>query len=190
MHERGEKSRLRDTAGTTATTALAGIMLLAAACSGGGATVGPTGATAATATTGSPSSAGLAAADRRVLAARYLAIATAGNRRLEIDFDGLHGRDRGDLAAARGDLLDAAATERLFDRRLLAIAFPAAGERIARALFWLNESRAALTSEAAMSRTLAQLRSYDDRLSAANGPVELAVRIIRSQLGLPPPETS
>jgi hypothetical protein len=125
-----------------------------------------------------------------VLAARYLTNATAGNRRLEVDFDGLAGRDKGDLAAARADLLDAAATERLFDRRLLMIAFPPATERIARALVWVNESRADLTAQAARSRTLAQLTSYESRLSAANGPVELAVRIIRGQLGLPPPETS
>jgi hypothetical protein len=31
---------------------------------------------------------------------------------------------------------------------------------------------------------------YEPRLTAANAPVEQAVRIIRRQLGLPPPETS
>jgi hypothetical protein len=124
------------------------------------------------------------------MAARYLAIAVAGNRRLEIDFDGLAGPDRNDLTRARADLRDAAATERLFDRRLLAIAFPAPIERVARALVRQNEIRAALTTRAAMSRTLAQLRGFKARLSAANVPVEQAVRLIRRQLGLPPPETS
>ena len=141
-------------------------------------------------TTASPSPAIGTGAYRDAAAARYLVIATAGNRRLEIDFDGLAGRDRARLGQARADLRDAAATERLFDRRLLGIAFPPATERTARALFLLNESRAALTSAAATSHTLAQLHSYERRLSAANEPVEQAVKTIRSQLGLPPPDTS
>ena len=126
----------------------------------------------------------------RLAAGRYLAIAIAGNRRLEIDFDRLQGRDKGHLRAAAGDLRDAAATERLFDRRLLAIALPPATERIARLLYQVNQARASLTAAAARSVSLPQLRSYQRRLAAANEPVEAAVRVIRSQLGLPPPSTS
>jgi hypothetical protein len=37
---------------------------------------------------------------------------------------------------------------------------------------------------------LSQLHGYQPRLTAANKPVEDAVRVIRRQLGLPPPETS
>lgn len=130
-----------------------------------------------------------AAAQRRVLAARYLAIATAGNRDLERDLDRLEAGDRGDLTAARADLRDAAATERLFDRRLLGIAFPPSLELTARALAQVNESRASLTAAAAISVSLQQLRRYERQLSTANGPVEEQVRILRSQLALPPPET-
>jgi hypothetical protein len=54
--------------------------------------------------------------DSRAAAPRCLAIATAGNRRPDIDFDRLNGPDHERLAAARADLRDAAATERLFDR--------------------------------------------------------------------------
>ena len=124
------------------------------------------------------------------LAARYLAIAEAGNRRLEIDFDGLNGRDRGNLARAQADLRDAAATERLFDRRVAATAFPPRIETFVHALVWLNESRATLTARAAAAPTLPELHRYDARLAAANGPVEQAVRLIRAALGLPPPDTS
>lgn len=129
-----------------------------------------------------------AVSQRQVLAARYLVIATAGNRRLDSDFDRLESGDRATLAVARAHLRDAAATERLFDRRLLGIAFPPALEVTARALAKVNESRASLTAEAAVSRSLMQLRRYEPQLSAANGPVEEQVRILRSQLGLPPPE--
>jgi hypothetical protein len=123
-------------------------------------------------------------------AVRYLAIAGAGNRRLETDFSRLGGPDRNNLQAAAADLRDVAATERLFDRRLLAIAFPAATEQTARLLYEVNQSRASLTVAAAGSVSLRQLRLFQRRLVAANAPVEEAVRVIRSQLGLPPPQTS
>ena len=148
--------------------------------------------TAGCATARPPAHAAAVAAgpSRPVAAARYLAIAEDGNRRLEVDFDRRAGRDRTRLAAAHADLRDAAATERRFDRRLLAIMFPAATERIARLLFQVNQSRASLTISAAASVSLRQLRSFERRLSAANAPVEEAVRVIRSQLSLPPPDTS
>jgi hypothetical protein len=142
---------------------------------------------ARTATT--PSTSAAEAAQRRGLAARYLEIATVGNRGLDA-LDALAGRDRDDLVAARADLRDAAATERRFDRGLLAIVFPSEIEATARALVAVNESRATLTSEAAASTSLTQLRRYEKQLSAANGHVEEQVRTIRRQLGLPPPETS
>jgi len=125
-----------------------------------------------------------------VAATRYLVIAQDGNRRLEVDFDRLAGRDRDRLAVAQADLRDAAATEHQFDRRLLAIVFPAATGRIARLLFQVNQSRASLTISAAASVSLRQLDSFERRLTAANAPVKEAVRVIRSQLGLPPPDTS
>lgn len=126
-------------------------------------------------------------AQRRALAAQYLAIAKAGNQRLETGFDRLHGRDRGRLAAARADLRDIAATERLFDRRLLRIAFPARTEAAARRLYQVNQARADLTSAAVAAPSLRQLQAALPRLTAASGPVEQAVRVIRRQLGLPPP---
>jgi len=127
---------------------------------------------------------------RRAVAAQYLLIAREGNRRLEIDFDGLEEGDWGDLAAAKADLRDAAATERLFDGRLLAITFPPSLESVARTLYAINERRATLTIKAAASTSIRELRGYEPLLDAANEPVERWVRIIRRGLGLPPPETS
>jgi hypothetical protein len=127
---------------------------------------------------------------RGALAARYLVIANAGNRRLDADFDPLEERDRNNLAHAKVDLRNAAAAERLFDRRLLGIEFPAPIERVARNLYQVNQARARLTSAAAASTSLRQLHAYQMRLDAANQPVEQAVRTLRRQLGLPPPPTS
>jgi hypothetical protein len=132
----------------------------------------------------------VAVASRRVLAAQYLVIARAGNRRLEADFDPLEGRDRDHLAAAKADLRNAASTERLFDRRLLRIKFPPSIERVARELYRINQNRAKLTAVAAASTSLRRLHAYEPRLDAANVPVEQAVNTIRRQLGLPPADTS
>jgi hypothetical protein len=164
------------------TLPLLAVVVLAAACTGAH--------TPAAGTTTSSSSTAAAAAQRRGLAARYLAIASVGNRDLDRAFHALDGRDHDHLGAARADLRAVAVIERRFDRSLLAIEFPSAIEATARALVGVNESRATLTSEAAASASLAQLRRYEQQLSAANGAVEQQVRTLRDQLGLPPPETS
>jgi hypothetical protein len=165
----------------------AAVAVLAAGCSGGPAKPAPVGKPAAA----RPATAGLAVgAQRKALAARYLAIARAGNKRLEVAFDRLHKEDRLRLAAAHRDLREIAVTERLFDQGLLDIPFPAATERIARFLDWVNQARASMTAAAALSPSLARLRADERRLAEANTPVEQAVAILRSQLGLPPPETS
>ena len=61
---------------------------------------------------------------------------------------------------------------------------------MARILYRVNQSRASLTTAAAGSGSLWQLGAFERRLTAANEPVEGAVRVLRSQLGLPPPDTS
>jgi len=160
--------------------------LLAAGCSGASQ---PAAAPPAQASQAAPAGQAISPAQRKAAARSYLAIALPANRRLETDFDGLKDH-RGDLAAATADLRDAAATERQFDRRLLALKLPPATETVARQLVTANEARARLTTAAAASASLAQLHRYEPRLTAANKPVEDAVRVIRSQLGLPPPETS
>jgi hypothetical protein len=170
---------------------LAAAVQLAAGCTGTGqpaATAPSPASSAAPAQAVRPAQA-VSPAQRKAAARSYLAIARPANRRLETDFDGLDDH-RGDLAAARADLRDAAATERQFDRRLLALKLPAATETVARLLVTANEARARLTTAAAASTSLSQLHRYEPRLTAANQPVEEAVRVIRSQLGLPPPETS
>jgi hypothetical protein len=128
--------------------------------------------------------------DLRSVSAQYLRIADAGNARLEKDIDGLSGRDRNDLSAALRDLRDAGETERLFDQRLVAIAFPPAINAIAETLYTSNQARAQLTSEPATSISLTQLRWFEAQISVSNGKVEEQVRSIRSALGLPPPATS
>jgi hypothetical protein len=175
-------SRARRRAG--AGLVLAGAALLAAGCASAGRP-----AAAPPASHAAPAVPTMSPAQRKMAARSYLAIARAANRRLDADFDGLDD-NHNDLAAAEAALRDAAAAERQFDRRLLALRLPAATETVARLLVTANEARARLTTAAAASTSLSQLHRYEPRLTAANRPVEEAVRVIRSQLGLPPPETS
>ena len=142
------------------------------------------------AASGSPAQITAHTRKRRSVASQYLAIAKAGNRRLDHDFDRLHGPDRHDLRRSRADLRDIAAAEHLFDRRLLRIKFRPRVERTARSLYRSNQRRAMLTMTAAGSSSLPAVRAYESLLNAANRPVERAVRTLRRELGLPPPPSS
>lgn len=97
--------------------------------------------------------------------------------------------DKQGRAAVTG-LRAAAGTERRFDRQLIALSFRPRTEPFVRLLYHGNQVRAELTSTAAGVMSLRELRGYQRRLDAANAPVEDAVRVIRGQLGLPPPATS
>ena len=125
------------------------------------------------------------------MAAKYMAIAQPANRELDHEFDGFgdHVKDGG-LAAAQADLRAAAATERRFDRQLIALSFPPRTETYVRQLYRVNQARAVLTSTAADGMSRQEMRGYQRRLDAANQPVEEAVLVIRDQLDLPPPDTS
>ena len=140
-----------------------------------------------------PASQGPAAttAELTAMAVRYMAIARPANHELDHEFDGFDDQIKdGDLAAARADLRAAVVTERRFDRQLIALSFPPRTEPFVRLLYRVNQERAELTSTAAGVTSLRELRGYQRRLDAANEPVEDPVRVIRAQLGLPPPDTS
>jgi hypothetical protein len=174
-----------------------GAVLLAAGCASQAAVPGKVLGNAGPGNTGpgnmEPGNASAApTAELRAMAAKYLAIAQPANRELDHEFDGFGDRVKdGELAAARAELRAVAATERRFDRQLIALEFPPRTEPIVRLLYRVNQARAALTSAAAAgARSMRELRGYQRPLEAANEPVEDAVRVIRGQLGLPPPDTS
>lgn len=170
--------------------AAAAVLACGALLGGGSAADPPSSLAHSSAARVAPQAGRATGATRQALAARYLAIAEAGNRRLEADYDPFEGRDQNNVIRARADLRDAAATERLFDRRLLEIQFPPETEQVAWRLYRVNQARATLTAAAAVATSLRWLHSYEPALDAANGPVEQAVRTIRRLLGLPPPEAS
>jgi hypothetical protein len=191
-----KQGRAAVTSLVAAGSVLLGTALLAAGCASSGSPArSPASQSTASHSTAShsPAARGTATttAELTAMAARYLAIARPANRELDHEFDGFddHIKD-GDLAAARADLRAAVVTERRFDRQLIALSFPPRAEPFVRLLYRVNQARAALTSTAAGVTSLRELRGYQKRLDAANEPVEAAVRVIRGQLGLPPPDTS
>jgi len=80
--------------------------------------------------------------------------------------------------------------ERTFDQDFLRLTLPTPVEVSARELVRANESRITLTSALTRHDSLGQLRRDEQRLAAANAAVEVPVRAIRHELGLPPPHTS
>jgi len=70
------------------------------------------------------------------------------------------------------------------------IPFPLAIAATARALIRANQRRAVLAGRQARSSLVAVLVSFTSRHRAADAAVEAQVRIIRQELGLPPPQAS
>jgi len=165
--------------------AILGPMILSAGCASGG----PAAPSGRPDSPRQPSSA-TSAHDVRQLAAAYLAIAVPANHRLETEVDGFREHQRNNLAVAESDLRAQAVTERWFDRNLMKIPFPRQIAADARALVRANQSRVALTELQARSTSIARLRSFTSQHKAADAAVEVQVKIIRRDLGLPPPSTS
>jgi hypothetical protein len=129
-------------------------------------------------------------AEVHAMAARYLAIARPANRLLDKEIDGYGDHEWDDLARAQADLRAEAATERRFDAQLLAIRFPSQIALTARSLVRVNQHRIELTERQARAGSLPRMRSFDRQHKAADAALEAQVRMIRVDLGLPPPSTS
>lgn len=131
-----------------------------------------------------------AAAGRSAVAAGYLAIALPANRRLETEVDSYASHRNGDLTVAESALRAEAATEGQFDRALLRISFPPPIAATARDLVRANQRRIAMTERQAQAASIPALLAFTGQHQAADAAVEVQVRLIRRELGLPPPETS
>jgi hypothetical protein len=125
-----------------------------------------------------------------MLASSYMAIAVPANHHLDKEVDSYNEHARDNLAVAVADLRAEVATERWFDERLLKIAFPPDIAATAKALVRVNNQRIALTTQQTQAMTIAELVAFNAKHRAADAAVETQVRIIRRQLGLPPPSNS
>jgi hypothetical protein len=126
----------------------------------------------------------------KALAATYLAVAKPANRRLDTENDSFSDDEHGDLAGAESDLRAEAGTERRFDQQLSKIRFPPQIAVPVRALIQANARRITLTLRQARSSSVSGLLSFTHRHQAADAAVEAQVKVIRRDLGLPPPSDS
>ena len=131
-----------------------------------------------------------AGASTTTAGARYLAIAAPANHSLDAESDSLTDHEHHDLGTAEAALRAEAATERRFDQLLAEIRFPARIAGTARTLIRVNQNRIELTEQQARSSSIAGLLSFAGRHQAADAAVEAQTRIIRQELGLPPPPDS
>jgi hypothetical protein len=139
----------------------------------------------------SPSASATAASAQLAAAARsYLAIATPSDKQLDVEEDAYADDERDHLAAAKAELRAQVTTERLFDKELAAIKFPATVEATAQALIRANEARFRVTLRQARSKTLARLRALDSARKAGDAAVEVQAELIRKELHLAPVPSS
>jgi hypothetical protein len=126
----------------------------------------------------------------KALAKAYLAIAEPANHRLDAEVGKYENERHHDLAAAESALRAQALTERQFDRNLAKIGFPPSIAATARALIGMNEIRASMAEREAAAGSIPELLSFGRQHKMADAQVEAQVRVLRAQLGLPPPATS
>ncbi len=176
---------------TTMRTGIAALLGLVALAAGGCASgQSPSPAAQSTRQVAAPATGAARSSSVRAAAASYLAIAEPANHRLDEE-TGSYAKDvHRNLAAARSDLLAEAATERWFDQRLTLISLPPPIAATARAMILANQRRISLTEQQARSMTRAEMASFSSPHKAADAAVEAQSRIIRRQLGLPPPPES
>jgi hypothetical protein len=138
----------------------------------------------------SPAPATAASAQLAAAARSYLAIATPSDKQLDVEEDAYADDERDNLAAAKAELRAQVTTERLFDKELAAIKFPATVEATAQALIRANEARFRVTLRQARSKTLARLRALDSARKAGDAAVEVQAELIRKELHLAPVPSS
>jgi hypothetical protein len=126
----------------------------------------------------------------RKLAADYMAISRPANHRLDVEVAAYERNAHSNLAAAEAALRAEASTERHWDRQLLKIPFPSFIAATARSLVVVNTRRASFTARQARSRSVAAMIAMTSGHKAADAAVEVYVRLIRRELGLPPPSSS
>jgi hypothetical protein len=117
----------------------------------------------------------------------YANLAVPADQALTADIQGYSLNQHRNLAAAKLYLSRQVQAEESFDNQLGQITFPPAPDPHADQLITADQSRIKLIKQQMQARTLRKLRSFNARDLAANAAVEMQVRIIRQDLGLPKP---
>jgi len=123
-----------------------------------------------------------------MLASEYLAILTPATGQVNVD-DGAYAADEArDLRAAEAALTAEVSADQAFDASLGGIRFPPAITPLAQALIRADQARARLLAEQARSSSLAQLRSFDQRVQASDAAVQADMRRLLRAIDAPVPD--
>ncbi len=137
-----------------------------------------------------PAALACAARSPRWLAADYVAIARPASRRLNDEVASYLTYAHRNLRAAEARPRPQAVAGRWSGRRLLRNPFPARIDATAHALAAVNRLRIALTQRQARATSMARQIARAGQREAADAEVEVHVRMIRPELGLPPSSSS
>lgn len=161
------------------------------------------------------SKSGLPCNTQQMVLSQYQGIVIPVGKQLNADMVAYRANERRNLAAAEAALTSEVTTEQALDNSLVAVAYtpqnyanainlitiafdtgastPSAAILLtpqttvmADALIRVNQALAKLTAEQAKSTTLTQLRSFNDRVDAANATVLADVNAIHKALEVPP----
>ncbi len=122
----------------------------------------------------------------QMLNSRYKSIANPVIQQVNADVAAYTANERHRLAAAEAALTAEVTSENAFDASLVRFPFPPAIAPMAKALIKANQARAKLTAEQARSSSLTRLRSFNDRVKAADAAVQTEMKLIRRALDSPP----
>jgi hypothetical protein len=120
-----------------------------------------------------------------MLDSEYLAVVAPATRQQSIDVTAYTASEGDNLAEAEAALNAEVASERGFGTSLAGIAFPPAMIPLAQALIQANQARASLLAQQAQSSSLTQLRSFNNRVQAANAAVQKEMSLLLKAIDTP-----
>jgi len=129
---------------------------------------------------------GLQCTTVQMLTSQYLSVTAPVLQQLRTDGAAYTASEGHHLAAAEAALTAEVTVENAFGKSLARFPFPPATAAEAKALIQANSTRSKLTAEQARSSSLAQLRSFNERLRAASAAVRTDIKLVSKALSVPP----
>jgi hypothetical protein len=125
---------------------------------------------------------GLDCTTEQQLAGRYTKITTPAIQQLNTDVADYTANERHSLTAAEAALRAEVTSADAFDASLARFPFPPAAAPVAKVLIQAIHARVRVTVEQERSSSLAQLRSFNDRVKRAGIAVQTEMKLVRKAL--------
>jgi hypothetical protein len=178
----GRESTIAGTVIMTTVSLLAAVLVIAGLIYAAGTGARHQAALAAAGCEPNLSPSGLQCTSVWMLERRYMSITTPAIQQLNTDVAAYTAKQRHNLAAAEAALRAEAASADAFDTSLVRFPFPPAVAPLAKALIQAILTRVKLTGEQARSSSLAQLRSFNDRVDRAGAAIQTEMKLVRKAL--------